>query len=767
MKGLIKVLIVEDLPTDAELNKREVIRVLPQSEFRVVETQEEFLEALESFRPDLILCDFKMPQFDGIVALQLAKEHAPDIPFIIVTGALNEDTAVDCMKKGAWDYIIKEHIKRLGQAVLNSLQQKTLRLERKQAEATLQMNEARFRNIAESMSDWIWEIDANGIYTYCSGNFLTTLCYQEEEILGKTPFDFMPADEANRIRAVFKKVFKEKKPFHDLENWNLSKDGRRVCMRTSGVPIFNDAGEFMGYRGVDSDITQSKHAEAEKDLLLTAINQATEIVMITDAEGTILYVNAAFEHVTGYSCEDTIGRNPRILKSGVQDDAFYKELWDTLLRGETWHGRLVNRKKDGTHYTEEATISAVKDEAGKIINYSAVKRDITEKLKLEDQYRQAQKMESLGQLVGGVAHDFNNILQIIIGYVGIVRMQLGKGHAAAHGLAEISTASKRAKDLVQQLLTFSRQQVINPTMDIDLNDEIENTQHMLSRVIGEHIQLNFVPGQALPPVFADKGQIHQVLMNLCVNARDAMPEGGTLTITTEGVLITPEDMKAHGLLHPGMYILLQVSDTGCGIEKELCKRIFDPFFTTKEIGKGTGLGLSTVYGIVTQNGGHITVYSEKDQGTVFRIYLPASHSDPVDNIKVAPEHTAPYKRGTETLLVAEDDEIILELTSQFLRDAGYTVLTATNGEEAVHLFEDHADEIDCIMMDVVMPRMGGKQAMDLIRKKCPDIRYVFSSGYSPDAEQHDFVKRKKQHVLNKPYMSEALLRKIREVLDDV
>ena len=639
MKDQIQVLIVEDLPTDAELDKREVSRVLPQSEFRVVETREEFLEALESFRPDLILCDFKLPQFDGIVALQLAKEYAPDIPFIIVTGSMNEDTAVDCMKEGAWDYIIKEHIKRLGPAVLNSLKQKKLRLER-------------------------------------------------------------------------------------------------------------------------------KLAEAEKDRLLTAINQATEIVMITDAEGTIQYVNPAFEHVTGYSCEDTIGLNPRILKSGVQDDAFYKELWDTLLRGETWHGRLVNCKKDGEHFTQEATISPVKDESGKIINYSAVIRDVTEEIKLEDKYRQAQKMESIGQLVGGVAHDFNNILQIIIGYAGIASMQLKTGNAAVQSLAEISTASWRAKDLVQQLMTFSRQQVIDP-MDIDLNDEIENTQQMLNRLIGEHIQFNFVPEKGMPPVFADKGQIHQVLMNLCVNARDAMPNGGTLTITTKAVLIAPEDMKAHGLDHPGMYILLQISDTGCGIEKGLCERIFDPFFTTKEIGKGTGLGLSTVYGIVTQNGGHIAVYSEKDHGTVFTIYLPVSHSDPADTIETAPEHATPYERGTETLLVVEDDITILELTTQFLRNAGYTVLTATNGEEAVRVFEEHAGEIDCIMMDIIMPHMGGKQAMDLIHKKCPDIRYVFSSGYSPDTGQHDLIKGKKQHLLNKPYRSEALLQKIREVLDDV
>lgn len=761
MNDRIRILIVEDLPTDAELGMREVSRVLPQSEFRVVETREAFLEALESFRPDLILSDFKMPRFDGLTALQLAKEVAPDTPFIIVTGSMNEDTAVDCMKAGAWDYIIKEHIKRLGPAVLNGLEQKTFRMERTQAAAALKASEERFRNVAESMSSWIWEVDSDGSYTYCSGNYRATLGYSEDEILGKTPFDFMPADEAGRVGALFGEISRDRRPFYDLENWNLSRDGQRVCLLTSGVPIFGNAGEFMGYRGVDSDITERKRAEEERERLMAAINQAAETVVITNTEGTIEYANPAFERITGYSCAEAVGKNPRFLKSGEHDDTFYHKLWDTLLRGEIWGGRFINKKKDGTLYTEEATISPVKDGSGTIVNYVAVKRDVTEDLKLEEQLRQSQKMQSIGQLVGGVAHDFNNLLQIINGYVQIALTQLDPTHVAVASLEEVAEAGARAKEIVQQLLAFSRQQAIDP-VKFELNQEIESSRKILGRLIGEHIRLEFVAGKELGHVFSDKGQIQQVLMNLCVNARDAMPDGGTLTFKTENVVIAPEDLKAHVLTRPGRYVLLSVEDTGRGMDKKTCEKIFDPFFTTKEVGKGTGLGLSTVYGIVKQNNGNIHVYSELGKGTVFKIYLPVIHPLPESIIDSIAEKDGPEEVGVETILVVEDEKTLLKLAAQILTGAGYTVLTAKDGVEAVQVFEEHADAIDMVMMDVVMPRMGGKDAMMRILKKRPSMRYLFVSGYSHEAEHNTFIQDK---LLDKPYTVVGLLHKIREVLE--
>ncbi|MFA7166696.1 MAG: PAS domain S-box protein, partial [Desulfoplanes sp.] len=352
-----------------------------------------------------------------------------------------------------------------------------------------------------------------------------------------------------------------------------------------------------------SDITARKQAEAEKDRLLEAIRQAAESILITDSKGTMEYVNPAFEKITGYSSEETIGQTPHILMSGQHDDAFYKNLWSVLLRGEIWRGRFINKKKDGTFYTEEATISPVKNSDGHIVNYVAVKRDITNEMKLEEQLRQSQKMESLGQLVGGVAHGFNNLIQVINGQAEMAQMQMSANRSPADNINEIFKAGEYAKNLVQQLLIFCRRQVIDP-MDLDLNKEIENAQRMMRPLIGTHIRFTFIPGQGLGPIFADKSQIHQVLMNLCMNAHDAMPDGGVLTLKTESVLIGPEDLKTQTWAHPGRYILLSVTDTGCGMEKTICEKIFDPFFTTKEVDKGTGLGLSTVYGIVQQNKGH-------------------------------------------------------------------------------------------------------------------------------------------------------------------
>jgi len=407
----------------------------------------------------------------------------------------------------------------------------------------------------------------------------------------------------------------------------------------------------------------------------------------------------------------------------------------------------------------------VMSSAGEVANIVLTYDDVTDQKDLEEQFRQAQKMESIGQLVGGVAHDFNNLLQIINGYATIAREMLTPEHAATTSIEEIAKAGEHAKELVQQLLTYSRQQVIDP-VDLDLNKEIKKSQKMLRHLIGEHIQFEFVAANEIGTVFADKGQIHQVLMNLCVNARDAMPEGGTLTVQTENIEISPDDLKTRSWARLGDYVLLSVRDTGCGMDKETCGRIFDPFFTTKEVGKGTGLGLSSVYGIVNQNEGHVDVTSESGEGTTFEIYLPVSQPLSEKTVQSVSENIPSSEGGVETILVVEDADMILELATYTLKDAGYTVLTAKNGQEAVQVFEAHVDEIDCVIMDVVMPRMGGKEAMGKILKKRPSLRHLFVSGYSPDTGHTGFIKETGEHLLEKPYEAAALLQKIREVLDE-
>ncbi len=341
--------------------------------------------------------------------------------------------------------------------------------------------------------------------------------------------------------------------------------------------------------------------------ILSAIEQSAETIVITNTQGLIEYANPAFEKTTGYTVNEAIGKNPRILKSGTHDTAFYKTMWKTLLNGETWSGRFINKKKNGTLYTEDATISPVFDIAGEPVNYVAAKRDITEDLNMEEQFRQAQKMQSIGQLVAGIAHDFNNLMHVINGYAEMAQKKLHPEHAAGKNITQIRKAGEQAANLVKQLLTFSRQQVIEP-IELDINELIKSSWKMIRHMIGENIQFEFTAGKDLGSIYVDKGQMQQVLMNLCINARDAMPDGGTLSMKTE--------------TRPGNHILLSIHDTGCGMGEETLKKAFEPFFTTKEIGKGTGLGLSTVYGIIKQNKGRIEVTSNLGEGTTFKLHLP-------------------------------------------------------------------------------------------------------------------------------------------------
>jgi len=501
--------------------------------------------------------------------------------------------------------------------------------------------------------------------------------------------------------------------------------------------------------------------ESERERLLAAIEQAAETMLITDAKGTIEYVNPAFELITGYTRDEAIGQNPRILKSGEHDDAFYKAMWETLARGEIWHGRFINRKKDSTLYIEDASISPVHDLAGKIINYVAVKRDVTNEIHIEEQLRQSQKMEAVGQLAGGIAHDFNNLLQVITGYVDMTLEEMPEDNPWRESIDEVQGASQRAVDLVRQLLAFSRRQVISP-VDLDLNKLVSDLLKMIRRLIGEHISLNFTPGHELGTVHVDRGQIEQVLMNLCINARDSMPEGGKLTLKTTNALLDDEYCALHSEVSPGQYVLLSVSDTGCGIDGQRLERIFDPFFTTKEVGKGTGMGLATVHGIVKQHEGQIDVHSEVGVGSTFLIYLPLVANNEAESDHVAP---VPIVGGTETILVVEDDVAVLGFARRVLQGAGYTVLTAQDGLEALHIADEHAGAIDMVLCDVVMPKLGGAETMQQMLERHPGLLHLFTSGYSDDAVHINFIQKQGFELLRKPYRRDELLFQIREVLD--
>jgi len=399
--------------------------------------------------------------------------------------------------------------------------------------------------------------------------------------------------------------------------------------------------------------------------------------------------------------------------------------------------------------------------AGTHLDITARKAAEAERAQLEVQLRQAQKMEAVGQLAGGVAHDFNNLLQVINGYAEMALTDLDPEHLAHGSVSEITRAGQRAASLVSQLLAFSRRQIMEPA-HVDLNEVVAGLLKMLDRIIGEHIDLSFLPSRDLGTILADRGMLEQVLMNLCLNARDAMPGGGTLTIETENVRIDRDYAETHAWAQAGRYVLMTVTDTGTGMDAATLERIFEPFYSTKEPGRGTGLGLATVYGIMDQHGGVIRAYSEPGRGTTFKVYFPVVERRATD---VGTKIEGAAEGGSETILLAEDDVEVRELAQAILERAGYAVLTAADGEEALHVFRRRASEIDLVILDVVMPRLGGREAWERMRELEPGVPALFASGYSENAVHTNFVLDAGLSLIRKPFARDQLLRAVRLVLD--
>ncbi len=498
-------------------------------------------------------------------------------------------------------------------------------------------------------------------------------------------------------------------------------------------------------------------------LLITMAEQVSESVIITNTEGTILYVNPAFERVSGYSRIEVIGQNPRICNSGQQSPAFYEDLWTTISAGQVWRGRFVNKRKDGTLYTQDTTITPVRNESGALVNYIAVQREAVGEFQLAAQFHQKQKIEAIGRLAGGMAHNFNNLLTTIMGYTELALQTLPPDNSVYSDLQDIQYAAQRAANLTRQLLAFARKQVINPTV-INLNTLILNNIHeRLHSLIGESIELVLQLAPDLGQVKADPGQLEQVLLNLVLNARDAMPDGGKLTIKTANVILDRDGVSRYPGLTPGQYIMLTVSDTGVGMTEAVKARIFEPFFTTKEVGQGIGLGLATCFGIVKQLGGHIEIDSDVDQGTTFKIYLPRIEAagSPVFNGKLDD-----LPRGTETVLVVEDDRLMRELALRILRQQGYNVLEAANSNEAWRVVRVYAEAaIHLLLIDLAMTWLGGSELVDRLKATQPDLKVLFTSGYTDNAVFYHSVLESDMACLQKPFLPAVLACKVREVLD--
>jgi PAS domain S-box-containing protein len=509
---------------------------------------------------------------------------------------------------------------------------------------------------------------------------------------------------------------------------------------------------------------ETQVAEQALRKLSCAVEQSADTIFITNSDGVIEYVNPAFETLTGYSQTEVVGKSPAMLKSGQQPPVLYRELWETIRSGGVYRSVLVNRKKNGELYYVDESISPIRDAEGRVTHFVSNGRDLTERLRLEAKLLQAQKMDAVGRLAGGVAHDFNNLLTIITSYSELALDSVIPGSPTQSRIQEILSAARRAADLTRQLLAFSRQQP-QALRVAELNPVLSGIVKILHRLIGEDIELVYLPGDGLGRVRVDPVQIEQILMNLAANSRDAMPQGGRFTVQTSDVRLDEQyaDRK-RAVIPTGRYVVLSVSDTGAGIPAEHLSHVFEPFYTTKSSGNGTGLGLATVYGIVKQNHGFVWVYSEEGMGTIFKIHLPCVEEQPI-TATMQNQAVEAAMRGTETLLLVEDEEALRRAAAEFLRLRGYNVLEARDGADALSVSKSHGSTIHLMVTDVVMPRMSGGQLAKELETLRPETRVLFVSGYAGQTVVDHKVVDVENNFLQKPFTLKQLAVKVRKVLD--
>lgn len=617
----------------------------------------------------------------------------------------------------------------------------------------LQEGEEKFLAIMESVVNGIYISSPDFIIEYMNPVMIERIGY---DAIGEICYKAIYNRDGQCPWCVYDKVQQGK----SVENEIVSPKDNRIYHVTS-APIFNNDGSVSKIT-IHRDITDNKRLEDELSRLAAIVEQASESVIIANGRGEIQYVNPAFEQISGFLKEEIIGKNFRIFKSDKHDESFYKNMYDAISGGNTWVGRITNRMKNGTLVEFDTRISPIRDSAGTIVNYVSMNRDVTKQVALESQLRQALKMEAVGTLAGGVAHDFNNLLTTILGYADFAMGGLKKDSSLYGEIEEIRKAGEKAAALTRQLLAFSRKQIIQPRVLI-INNTVDEMRKMLKRLIREDVEITTALFPELWPVKLDPGQLEQVIMNLVINARDAMPTGGQLIIETANMELDIDYFQDHGVEEkPGSYVMVAVTDTGIGMDEQIQSRVFEPFFTTKEKGHGTGLGLSTVYGIVKQNAGHVWIYSEPGKGTTFKVYFPRADADRSHDIEEKFDEN--LFKGSETILLVEDNVSLLKITKKMLEQFGYRVLTAENGEKALEISGMHEGPIHIVLTDVVMPTMGGSDMAKKIQIKRPEIKVIYMSGYTDNSIANYGILNKDLEFLQKPFVSKDLGRKIKKVL---
>ena len=745
MHSKMNILMVEDVGSDAELVERELIRAGLQFHSRRVETREDYLRELTDHPPDVILADYSLPQFSAIEALRLLREADSVTPLLVVTGSNSEEVAVLCMQEGAEDYILKSGLKRLPSAVDKALKKHRLDRERRQTEVALRHSEEQYRLITENTRDLICMLDLEAQFIYASPSFELVLGRPVTGVLGTKCAPLIHPDEAR----AFKETLDEALFFRESRTADMRfrhANGSWVAFETAASYIFDEHGKPQRVLLVSRDTSDRKRAEKEIRKLAAFPRFNPNPVLEFASEGSLTYFNDAALEMA------------RSLKKNHPQSILPLNT-ATVVRMCLSTGQ--NRLRLDTNISGRIlSWSFFPVVANQVVHCYA--EDATDRLNLEAQLRQAQKMESVGQLAAGVAHDFNNILTVIRGHAGLLSTESDIDSKLSESVRQIALAAERAANLTRQLLMFSRKQIMQPQL-LNLNEVINNFSKLVCALSGEQVTIKRQTSDDLPPIYADAGMMEQILVNLSVNARDAMPRGGTLSISTQFIEIDQSYVQRHPEARVGNFVCLSVSDTGHGMDGSTLARIFEPFFTTKEIGKGTGLGLATVYGIVNQHQGWVEVESQVAKGTTFKVFFPIATKAASAQTTSKPKHA---DGGDETILIVEDEPALRELVQEILEKKGYRVLEASTGVQALKIWELHKDDIDLLLTDMMMPEgVSGRELAERVLKDRADLKVIYSSGYSLDVVANEPAFREGLNFLQKPYDPETLAHIVRECLN--
>ena len=770
MQPNLRVLIVEDYEQDAALIVEQLRRDGFEPVWHRVDTEADYLSHLNNDL-DIILSDYSLPSFDVPTALGLLRERDLDVPFIVISGTIGEERAAEVIRLGAKDYLAKDRLTRLGAAVRQAIRARVLQREYVAAQQLLRESEQRYRAMFEHNPQPMWVYDAN-TYDFLAVNdaAVNHYGYSRDEFLRMTIFEIRPPEERRRLQAVIeeRKADQFSRPLGTFKHQR--KDGSII-----DVEITSHGLQFEGRPArvvLAQDVTERKRVEQAllKNQQRTQFALSAGSIGIWDWEARTgrVHWSETLERIYGLEPFSFGGTMSDFVEVIHPDDR--AAVLAEIERAQEAHCDATIEYRTAPRNGVTRLISSkgrfFRDESGQVIGAVGIATDVTERRELEAQLTQAQKMEAIGQLAGGIAHDFNNLLTAILGYAELLAPALKDSRRQRDDLEQIRSAAVRATRLTSQLLAFSRRQIMQPAV-IDLNALITDVAALLHRLIGEDIKLNLQLDPALGHTKADPGQIEQVIVNLAINARDAMPSGGTLTLQTMNVDVDEQFFRRHGFANESdamRFVTLSVSDTGTGIDPAVKKRMFEPFFTTKPKGKGTGLGLATVYGIVKQSGGSIWAYSEPGQGATFKVYLP--RTDQAVASDAAAAHAPALLNGTETILLVEDEESVRMLSRALLERRGYRVLVAADAEEAARIAASESGTIDLLVTDVVMPGESGPALYERLRPGRPQMRVLFLSGYTDDAIVKRGVLKPGTPFLQKPFTATGLAVKVRELLDE-